>query len=48
MSGCRELPEDPTWYEFVNEKLWLLTERPNGWRGSVAELERRYCRGGGE
>lgn len=25
---------------YVNEKLWLLTEQPDGWRSELEELER--------
>lgn len=29
-------------YEFVNEKLWLLTEQPDNFREKVEELEQEY------
>ena len=29
-------------YEFVNKKLWLLTEQPPNYQEKLKELEQRY------
>lgn len=33
-----------TYYEYVNGRLWLMTEQPRGWRRALTDLERRFTK----
>lgn len=37
-----------TYNEFLNQKLWLLIEQPDGYMAQLEELENRYFGTGGE